>query len=88
MTIDKGDEGNKLDVATVNALAEGLLELQEGDSPADVVILASAGDDFSLGRQAAVHDPPTPNKLVAEFSRLQRLNELVQRYPAVTIAKV
>ena len=88
MTIDKGEEGNKLDVATVDALTEGLLELQEGDSPADVVILAGAGDDFSLGRQKAVHDPPTPNKLVAEFSRLQRLNELVQRYPAVTIAKV
>ena len=88
VTIDKAEEGNKFDVATVTALTERLRELQEGDSPADVVILAGAGDDFSLGRQAAVHNPPTPNKLVAEFSKLQQLNELVQRYPAVTIAKV
>jgi enoyl-CoA hydratase/carnithine racemase len=88
VTIDKADEGNKLDVATVEALTQRLEELQEGESPADVVILAGAGDDFSLGRQAAVHDPPTPNKLIEEFSRLQRLNELVQRYPAVTIARV
>ena len=88
VTIDKAAEGNKLDVATVMALTDGLQAMQEGDSPADVVILAGAGEDFSLGRQAADHDPPTPNKLIAEFSRLQRLNELVQRYPAVTIAKV
>lgn len=88
VTIDHPAEGNKIDVATVSGLTEALQGLQEGDSPPDVVILAGAGEDFSLGRQAAVHDPPTPNKLVAEFSRLQRLNELVQRYPAVTIAKV
>jgi enoyl-CoA hydratase/carnithine racemase len=88
VTIDKAEEGNRLDVATVRALTERLLELQDGDSPADVVILAGAGDDFSLGRRAAVHEPPTPNKLMAEFGTLQRLNEVVQRYPAVTIAKV
>jgi enoyl-CoA hydratase/carnithine racemase len=88
VTIDSPDTGNKLDVAAVTELTDRLLGLQEGDAPADVVILAGAGEDFSLGRQPAVHDPPTPSKLVAEFSRIQRLNELVQRYPAVTIAKV
>ena len=88
VTIDRPDAGNKLDVATVEALTEQLAELQQDDAPADVVILAGAGADFSLGREPAGHGPPAPAALVAEFSRIQRLNELVQRYPAVTLAKV
>jgi enoyl-CoA hydratase/carnithine racemase len=88
VTIDRPEAGNKLDVATVGALIEQLAGLQEGDSPADVVILAGAGQDFSMGREPADHGTPTPHKLVAEFSRLQQLNELVQRYPGVIIAKV
>jgi len=88
VTIDRPDAGNKLDVATVDALSTTLAELQEGGDPADVVILAGAGDDFSLGREPAGSGPPTPSALITEFSRIQRLNELVQRYPAVTIAKV
>lgn len=88
LTIDRPDADNRLDVATVEMLAEKLKALQEGDSPADVVILEGAGENFSLGRQPAGSGPPTPSFLIAEFSRIQRLNELVQRYPAVTIAKV
>jgi enoyl-CoA hydratase/carnithine racemase len=88
VTIDRPDADNKLDVATVDALTDALTSLQEGDQPADVVILAGAGANFSLGRQPAGDGPPTPNALIAEFSRIQRLNELVQRYPAVTIAQV
>jgi len=88
ITIDRPDAGNKLDVATVEELTEKLIEVQQGDSPADVVILAGAGEDFSLGRVPATHDPLTPQKLVSEFSTLQRLNETVQHYPGVTVAKV
>ena len=88
VTIDRPDAQNKLDVATVDALSSALSALQDGDDPADVVILAGAGPDFSLGREPAGSGPPTPAALIAEFSRIQRLNELVQRYPAVTIAKV
>ena len=88
VTIDRPDAQNKLDVVTVDALTRALTTLQEGDEPADVVILAGAGEDFSLGREPASSDPPTPSSLLTEFSRIQRLNELVQRYPAVTIAKV
>lgn len=88
VTIDRPDAQNKLDVVTVDALTRALTTLQEGDEPADVVILAGAGEDFSLGREPASSDPPTPSSLLTEFSRIQRLNELVQRYPAVTIARV
>ena len=88
VTIDRPEAENKLDAATVDALADALGSLQAGDDPADVVILAGAGPDFSLGRPPKGSGPPTPSGLVAEFSRIQRLNELVQRYPAVTIAKV
>ena len=88
VTVDRPDAGNRLDVATVENLTEKLNELQESDSPADVVILAGAGEDFSLGRQPATDGPPTPGRLIAEFSRLQRLNEVVQRYPGVIVAKV
>jgi enoyl-CoA hydratase/carnithine racemase len=88
VTIDRPDAENKLDVATVEGLSSTLTELQDGADPADVVILAGAGPDFSLGREPAGNGPPTPSFLIAEFSRIQRLNELVQRYPAVTIAKV
>jgi enoyl-CoA hydratase/carnithine racemase len=88
VTIDRPDAENKLDVTTVDALSRALTELQEGNDPADVVILAGAGEDFSLGREPADSGPPTPSALIIEFSRIQRLNELVQRYPAVTVAKV
>jgi enoyl-CoA hydratase/carnithine racemase len=88
VTIDRPDAGNKLDVATVDELTRILASLQDGDDPADVVILAGEGEDFSLGREPAGSGPPTPSSLIAEFSRIQRLNELVQRYPAVIIAKV
>lgn len=88
LTIDRPDADNKLDVATVQELTAALETLQQGDEPADVVILAGEGKDFSLGRQPASSGPPTPDALITEFSRIQHLNELVQRYPAVTIAKV
>jgi len=88
VTIDRPDAENKLDVVTVDALTRALTTLQEGDEPADVVILAGAGEDFSLGREPTSSSPPTPSSLLTEFSRIQRLNELVQRYPAVTIAKM
>lgn len=88
VTIDRPETGNKLDVATVGALIEHLTNLQEDEFPADVVIVAGAGEDFSMGREPADHGTPTPHKLIDEFSRLQRLNELVQRYPGVIIAKV
>ena len=88
VTIDRPEAENKLDVATVEALSATLTQLQEGDDPADVVILAGTGPDFSLGREPAGSGPPTPSSLVTEFSRIQRLNELIQRYPAVTIAQV
>jgi len=88
VTINRPDADNKLDVATVESLTSALDELQRSPAPADVVILAGAGSDFSLGRQPAGTGPPTPSSLISEFSRIQRLNELVQRYPAVTIAKI
>lgn len=88
LTIDRPDAGNKLDGATVDALSEHLRQLQTGDTPADVVILAGAGADFSLGRQPAGDGPPTPSGLATEFARIQGLNELIQRYPAVTVAKL
>jgi enoyl-CoA hydratase/carnithine racemase len=88
VTIDRPEADNKLDVATVEALTETLTDLQEGESPADVVVLRGAGSNFSLGRQPAGTGPPSPSSLITEFSRIQRLNELVQRYPAVTIAQV
>lgn len=88
VTIDRPDADNKLDVATVERLTNTFTDLQEGESPADVVVLAGAGTDFSLGRQPAGTGPPSPSSLITEFSRIQQLNELVQRYPAVTIARV
>lgn len=88
VTIDRPDADNKLDVATVDRLSDTLEKLQEGDDPADVVVLAGAGPNFSFGRQPANSGPPKPSSLITEFSRIQKLNELIQRYPAVTISKV
>lgn len=88
VTIDRPDADNKLDVATVEALSDALETFQEGDDPADVVVLAGSGSNFSFGRQPADSGPPRPSSMITEFSRIQRLNELVQRYQAVTIAKV
>lgn len=88
LTIDRPDAGNRLDGATVDALSDHLRSLQDGDDPAEVVVLAGAGPDFSFGRQPASDGPPTPSGLAHEFARIQGLNELVQRYPAVTIAKL
>ncbi|WP_052664797.1 enoyl-CoA hydratase/isomerase family protein [Nitriliruptor alkaliphilus] len=88
LTIDRPDAGNRLDGATVDELSEHLRALQLGSDPADVVVLAGSGPDFSLGRQPANDGPPTPSGLAREFARIQGLNELVQRYPAVTVAKL
>lgn len=88
VTIDRPDADNRLDGKTVDALREQLEALQTGDDPAQVVVLAGAGDDFSLGRQPAKDGPPTPGALDREFARIQGLNETVQRYPAVTIARL
>lgn len=88
VTIDRPDADNKLDVAAVNELLDRLQALQDGDDPADVVVLEGAGPHFSYGRQPADSGPPRPSSMIREFSRIQKLNELVQRYPAVTIAKV
>lgn len=88
LTIDRPDAGNKLDGDTVDALTHHLRELQTGDDPADVVVLAGAGADFSLGRQPAAGGPPTPSGLDREFARIQGLNETIQRYPAVTVARL
>lgn len=86
VTIDRSG-GNRLDVATVEELTTILEGLQTRASPPDVVVLTGAGDDFSLGREPA-GGPRTPGALIEEFSRIQRLNELVQRYPAVIVAKL
>lgn len=88
VTIDRPDADNRLDVATVEALSETLRTLQDGDEPADVVILAGAGPNFSFGRQPADSGPPRPSAMITEFSRIQTLNELVQNYPAVTVSKI
>ena len=86
--IDRAEAGNRLDGATIDELRTALSELQDQPRPPAVVTLGAVGPDFSLGRQPAGDGPPTPAKLDREFARIQGLNELVQRYPAVIVASL
>lgn len=88
LTLNRPEEGNRLNGALLDELAAALRTLSV-DPATLVVVLRGAGADFSLGRQGPRLDrPPTPADLNAEFERVQAVNELVQEFPGVTVAVV
>jgi len=88
LALNRPEAGNKLNEASINALVEQF----EGADPLNggpvVIELSAVGPDFSLGRERPAQQSSDPLDIVAEFSRIQRLNEAVQRCRAVTIAAV
>lgn len=88
LTLDRPDVGNRLDKHTVDALTSAYERVSDDQDPAAVVVLTATGEDFSLGRERSAGAPQTPKAITAEFTRIQRLNEAIQRCPAVTISAV
>ena len=84
--LDRPEAGNRLDRATVEALTAAYESAAAAAEPPAAIVLTAAGPDFCLGRERTADAPQTPKAIVAEFQRIQRLNEAVQRSPAVTIA--
>lgn len=88
VTIDRPEHGNRLDGETVDKLTASFEGVREDREPPAVAILRSTGPDFSHGRESKAGASQAPKAITAEFRRIQRLNEAVQRCPAVTIAAV
>jgi enoyl-CoA hydratase/carnithine racemase len=86
VSLNRPEADNRLDAATI----EQLTGIFEGATPAEpaVIVLRSTGPDFSLGRQRGPANSSNPASITAEFERIQRLNEAVERCGAVTIAAV
>lgn len=88
LSLNRPDAGNRLDQATVEALAGEFERANPLDSGPAVIVLGAVGPDFSLGRQRSPDPSADPLDITAEFGLIQRLNEAVQRCRAVTIAVV
>jgi enoyl-CoA hydratase/carnithine racemase len=88
LALDRPDAGNRLDAATVDQLTAAFEGVSTEADPPAVVVLTSTSPDFSLGRERVPGAPQNPRAITAEFERIQRLNEAVQRCAAVTVAAV
>jgi enoyl-CoA hydratase/carnithine racemase len=88
LTLNRPEAGNRLDSATIEKLTAAYDAVStEPDAPG-VIVLNGTGKDFSLGRERAAGAPQNPKAITAEFERIQRLNEAVQRCRAVTVAAI
>lgn len=87
VSLNRPEAENRLDRATVEELTE-IFEGATGDSAPAAIVLGATGPDFSLGRQRGTENPSNPAVITAEFERIQRLNEAVERCGAVTIAAI
>lgn len=86
LALDDPDGGNRLDRSVLEDLEAALVDAGR-DPELAVFVLTGAGADFCLGRRPST-DPVTPRNLEAEFGRIQRVNELIQSSPCVTIAAI
>lgn len=85
LTLDAPDRGNRLDAALVTALTEVYERAAPLDGGPAAILLTGAGADFCLGRARPADQSGDPADITAEFSRIQRMNEAVQRCRAVTL---
>lgn len=86
LTLDRVEQGNRLDRSTLSAIEHQLRELDRDPDPARVLILDANGPDFSLGRQRDPSAPANPKAITAEFELIQRVNEALSDCLAVTVA--
>lgn len=86
LTLNRPNEGNRLNAATLDQLAEILQDLGDRPSGPATAVLRAEGPDFSLGRERVPGAPQTPVAITEEFGRIQRVNEILQHSPIVTIA--
>lgn len=88
LSINRPEAGNRLDQAAVEALTAEFERATPLEAGPAVIVLGAVGPDFSLGRQRSPDPSSDPLDITAEFGRIQRLNDAVQRCRAVTIAVV
>lgn len=88
LCLNRPEAGNRLDAATVETLSEQFESADPLDGGPAVIVLGAEGADFSLGRQRPSTQSSDPLDITAEFNRIQRLNDAVQRCRAVTVAVV
>jgi enoyl-CoA hydratase/carnithine racemase len=85
LTLNRPQAGNRLDQSAIEVLTQQFESAVPLYGEPAVIILRAAGPDFSLGRQRPAEQSNDPLDITAEFQRIQRLNEAVQRCRAVTI---
>jgi enoyl-CoA hydratase/carnithine racemase len=88
LTLDRGDAGNRLNADVLDRIAAQLVSLGQDAEGPNVVLLRANGPDFSLGRERVPGALQTPVAITEEFSRIQRVNELLQHCPLVTVAAI
>jgi enoyl-CoA hydratase/carnithine racemase len=88
LTLDRPEAGNRIDENTANILIEAFERADPLQGGPAVIIFNASGPDFSLGRQRPATQSSDPKDIVAEFERIQKLNDAVQRCRAVTFAAI
>jgi enoyl-CoA hydratase/carnithine racemase len=89
LSLNRPEAGNRLDPATIDQLTGHFASADPLDGGPSVIVLGALGPDFSLGRQRPSGSQSSdPLDIVAEFERIQRLNEAVQHCRAVTVSAV
>jgi enoyl-CoA hydratase/carnithine racemase len=88
LALNRTAQGNRLDQTTVDSLIAQFSQVDPLAGGPAVVVLTALGPDFSLGRERPAELSGDPLDIVAEFERIQQLNEAVQRCRAITIASV
>lgn len=88
LSLDRPEAENRLNAAMLEKIATTLTRLGDDPEGPSVVVLRSNGPDFSLGRERVPGAPQTPVAITEEFTRIQRVNEVLQHSPLVTIAAI
>ena len=84
LTFDRPGDGNRIDVATMQGFIAALR--QANDAEVDVLVIAAAGPDFSLGRDQS--EKPTGMSKRDNLGLILQANELLAGFAGVTVAAI
>jgi len=88
LLLNRPEAGNRIDQSIIDQLTEQFTKADPLQGGPAVIVLGANGPEFSLGRQRPAEQSSDPLDITAEFERIQKLNEAVQRCRAVTVSAV
>lgn len=84
VTLDRPEQGNRVDVATMQDLIAALREAHASDTT--VLVIDAIGEDFSLGRDQ--EERPTGMSKRDNLSLILAANDLLLNFQGITVASV